>query len=102
MAGHPNAPNNPQTFPVATGSYAIVVGKGGDAAHRNPVIAQGQNGTDSTITVWNDIGTGLYSHHGWYRTDFYDKDFKIVKTSKYINNTGYFFSSGEDTWHGLE
>ena len=25
---------------------------------------------DSTITVWNDIGTGLYSHHGWYRTDF--------------------------------
>ena len=25
---------------------------------------------DSTITVWNDIGTGLYSHNGWYRTDF--------------------------------
>ena len=25
---------------------------------------------DSTITVWNEIGTGLYAHNGWYRTDF--------------------------------
>ena len=35
-------------------------------------------------------------------TDFYDKNFKLFKTAKYIHNTGYFFSSGEDTWHGLE
>ena len=27
---------------------------------------------------------------------------KLVKTIKYIHNNGYFFSSGEDTWHGLE
>jgi len=35
-------------------------------------------------------------------TDLYDKDFNLVKTIKYIHNNGYFFSSGEDTWHGLE
>jgi hypothetical protein len=35
-------------------------------------------------------------------TDLYDKDFKLVKTIKYIHNNGYFFSSGLDTWHGLE
>ena len=29
-------------------------------------------------------------------------DFKIVKTIKYQHNSGYFFSSGKDTWHGLE
>ena len=51
MTGHPNAPNNPQKFEAATGSYAIVVGKGGDSSHRNPIIATGQKGADSTITV---------------------------------------------------
>ena len=35
-------------------------------------------------------------------TDLYNKEFKIVKTLKYIHNSGYFFSSGQDTWHGLE
>ena len=35
-------------------------------------------------------------------TDLYDQDFKLVKTIKYLHNNGYFFSSGEDTWHGLE
>ena len=27
---------------------------------------------------------------------------KLVKTIKYVHNSGYFFSSGDDTWHGLE
>jgi len=35
-------------------------------------------------------------------TDLYDNNFKIVKTIKYQHNSGYFFSSGKDTWHGLE
>ncbi len=35
-------------------------------------------------------------------TDLYDKNFKLVKTVKYIHNSGYFFSSEKDTWHGLE
>ena len=35
-------------------------------------------------------------------TDLYDKNFKLVKTIQYSHNTGYLFSSGEDTWHGLE
>jgi len=35
-------------------------------------------------------------------TDLYDKGFKLVKTIKYTHNNGYFFSSGQDTWHGLE
>ena len=35
-------------------------------------------------------------------TDLYDNDFNIIKTIPYIHNNGYFFSSGNDTWHGLE
>ena len=51
-----------------------------------------------TMMIW----VNPYNESENLGTDFYDKNFKIVKTSKYINNTGYFFSSGEDTWHGLE
>ena len=51
MSGHPNAPSNPQAFAAGAGSYAIVVGKGGDGAHRNPIIGKGQNGADSTLVV---------------------------------------------------
>lgn len=35
-------------------------------------------------------------------TDFYDKNLNKVKTVPYRNNYGYFFSSGPDTWHGME
>ncbi|PPR47212.1 MAG: hypothetical protein CFH19_00645 [Alphaproteobacteria bacterium MarineAlpha5_Bin9] len=35
-------------------------------------------------------------------TDLYNDKFEVVKTIKYENNCGYFFSSGQDTWHGLE
>jgi hypothetical protein len=35
-------------------------------------------------------------------TDFYDKNLKLVKTVPYRNNYGYAFTSGPDTWHGLE
>ncbi len=35
-------------------------------------------------------------------TDLYNKNFELVKTVNYKHNSGYFFSSGEDTWHGLE
>ena len=35
-------------------------------------------------------------------TDFYDKSLKKVKTLPYKDNYGYFFSSGPDTWHGME
>ena len=35
-------------------------------------------------------------------TDFYDSDFKKVKTLPYKHNYGYFFSSGPNTWHGME
>ena len=35
-------------------------------------------------------------------TDLYNDAFKLIKTIKYKHNCGYFFSSGEDTWHGLE
>jgi hypothetical protein len=35
-------------------------------------------------------------------TDFYDKNLKLVKTVSYKNNYGYVFTSGPDTWHGLE
>ena len=35
-------------------------------------------------------------------TDFYDRNLKLTKTVPYRDNYGYFFSSGEDTWHGME
>ena len=51
-----------------------------------------------TMMIW----ANPYDESDSLGTDLYDKDFKLVKTIKYINNNGYFFSSGEDTWHGLE
>ena len=35
-------------------------------------------------------------------TDFYDKNLTKVKTVPYKNNYGYFFTSGPDSWHGME
>ena len=51
-----------------------------------------------TMMVW----ANPYNESEQLGTDLYDNEFKIVKTVKYIHNSGYFFSSGEDTWHGLE
>ena len=35
-------------------------------------------------------------------TDFYDKKLNKVKTVPYKHNYGYFFTSGPNTWHGME
>ena len=35
-------------------------------------------------------------------TDFYDNNLNLVKTLPYRDNYGYFFSSGQNTWHGME
>ena len=35
-------------------------------------------------------------------TDFYNSELKKIKTLPYKDNYGYFFSSGPDTWHGME
>ncbi len=35
-------------------------------------------------------------------TDFYNSDLKKIKTLPYRDNYGYFFSSGPNTWHGME
>ena len=35
-------------------------------------------------------------------TDFYDSNLKKVKTLPYRDNYGYFFSSGPNTWPGME
>ena len=51
-----------------------------------------------TMMLW----TNPYNESSSLGTDLYDNNFKIVKTIKYIHNNGYFFSSGTDTWHGLE
>ena len=51
-----------------------------------------------TMMIW----VNQFNEHENLGTDFYDQNFKKIKTAKYIDNTGYFFSSGEDTWHGLE
>jgi len=51
-----------------------------------------------TMMVW----ANPYNESSNLGTDLYDKNFKLVKTIKYVHNSGYFFSSGDDTWHGLE
>ena len=51
-----------------------------------------------TMMVW----ANPYNEASNLGTDLYDKNFKLVKTIQYIHNSGYFFSSGDDTWHGLE
>jgi|TARA_B110000211_G_scaffold53403_1_gene58975 hypothetical protein len=35
-------------------------------------------------------------------TDFYNEKLSKVKTVPYKNNYGYFFTSGPNTWHGME
>ena len=35
-------------------------------------------------------------------TDFYDEKLNKIKTVPYKDNYGYFFSSGSNTWHGME
>ena len=35
-------------------------------------------------------------------TDFYNEKLEKIKTAPYKNNYGYFFSSGPNTWHGME
>ena len=35
-------------------------------------------------------------------TDFYNERLEKVKTVPYKNNYGYFFTSGPNTWHGME
>ena len=35
-------------------------------------------------------------------TDFYNENLEKVKTMPYKDNYGYFFSSGPNTWHGME
>ena len=51
-----------------------------------------------TMMIW----ANPYNESDSLGTDLYDKNFKLVKTIKYLHNNGYFFSSGQDTWHGLE
>ena len=51
-----------------------------------------------TMMIW----VNTYKESESLGTDLYDNDFKLVKTIKYLHNNGYFFSSGQDTWHGLE
>tara|TARA_Y100000590_G_scaffold452233_1_gene594956 strand:- start:15 stop:629 length:615 start_codon:yes stop_codon:yes gene_type:complete len=51
-----------------------------------------------TMMVW----INPYNESKSLGTDFYNKENKLVKTVEYNHNDGYFFSSGQDTWHGLE
>ena len=51
-----------------------------------------------TMMIW----ANPYNESNDLGTDLYDNDLNIVKTIQYIHNNGYFFSSGEDTWNGLE
>jgi hypothetical protein len=51
-----------------------------------------------TMMIW----ANPYNESLELGTDLYDNNLNILKTIKYKHNNGYFFSSGNDTWHGLE
>ena len=51
-----------------------------------------------TMMIW----INKYDESDLLGTDLYNDNYDLVKTIKYIHNNGYFFSSGNDTWHGLE
>ena len=51
-----------------------------------------------TMMIW----ANPYSESENLGTDLYNDRFELIKTVKYHHNSGYFFSSGNDTWHGLE
>tara|TARA_Y100000590_G_C15392924_1_gene890776 strand:+ start:160 stop:777 length:618 start_codon:yes stop_codon:yes gene_type:complete len=51
-----------------------------------------------TMMLW----ANPYNESALLGTDMYNNKYELVKTIKYIHNCGYFFTSGEDTWHGLE
>ena len=51
-----------------------------------------------TMMIWSNP----YSESENLGTDLYNNKLEVVKTIKYHHNSGYFFSSGKDTWHGLE
>ena len=51
-----------------------------------------------TMMIW----ANPYNESEDLGTDLYDNNLKLTKTIKYKHNNGYFFSSGTDTWHGLE
>ena len=51
-----------------------------------------------TMMIW----ANPYSESENLGTDLYNENYDLVKTVKYHHNKGYFFSSGKDTWHGLE
>ena len=51
-----------------------------------------------TMMIW----ANPYDESEKLGTDLYNDAFKLIKTIEYKHNCGYFFSSGEDTWHGLE
>ena len=51
-----------------------------------------------TMMIWSNP----YNESENLGTDLYNNNFEIVKTVKFQHNSGYLFSSGKDTWHGLE
>lgn len=48
------------------------------------------------------VFTNPYYEAEYLGTDLYDKNLNKVKTIPYKNNSGYFFSSNENSWHGCE
>ena len=51
-----------------------------------------------TMMIW----VNPYNESKDLGTDLYNNNFEIIKTVDYEHNCGYFFASGQDTWHGLE
>ena len=49
-----------------------------------------------------EIFVNLHNESENLGTDFYDAKLNKVKTVPYKHNYGYFFTSGPNTWHGME
>ena len=54
------------------------------------------------VAVWALIFVNKNNEPENLGTDLYNEKLEKIKTLPYKNNYGYFFSSGPNTWHGME
>ncbi len=82
------------------GKFRMGIADGGKALKfRCFVTKENSNNFPNLTKLINELQSNESEDLG---TDFYDNNLNKVKTLPYKDNYGYFFSSGPNTWHGME
>ena len=74
------------------------------------ILETDQQGTINVGSRFHDVGLPKLAQSAgkkirdvmWSGSYFYDAKLNKVKTVPYKHNYGYFFTSGPNTWHGME